>query len=328
MDVYLYKLKFEGPTHFGETGIDLENVNERVTSDTFFSALINAMSIVYSKEKVTEFVNTFKEQPPFLISSLYLYRNDKYFLPRPMDESYIPGEIRKDKGKEIKKLKWLDPAGFKKWVSGIPLFEDDLEAFVSLQQVYRDAFKVEIRPRVSLDRITQSSNIYHCGYVYFRERAGLYGFVAFDESSTMELFRKLLITLGETGLGGEKTYGCGLFELVSMEKVSGVFEEILLHDSKTYTLLSLYHPSEQEIPDIKNALIAYDVVRGKGWVTSGRYALPLKRKSVGFFTEGSVLSKLPGGCLVDVKPDAFPLDALHHGVYRYGYAFTAPIGRQ
>lgn len=328
MDVFIYKLKFKGPTHFGETGIDLENVNERVSSGTLFSALINAMSVVSPKEKVNEFVNTYKQLPSFLVSSLFLYRDDIFFLPRPMDDSHIPAELRKDKGKEIKKLKWLDPASFKKWITGVHLVEDDLNALVSLQQAYRDTFKIEIRPRVSLDRVTQNSNIYHCGYVYFRDGAGLYGLVSFNDLSTVELFRKLLITLGETGLGGEKTYGCGLFELVSMEKASGVFNEILFHDVKTYTLLSLYYPSEHEIPDISNTLIAYDVVRERGWITSGRYALPLKRKSVGFFTEGSVLSSKPGGCLVDVTPEGSPLGALQHEVYRYGYAFTAPIGRQ
>jgi len=327
MDVYIYKLKFKGPTHFGETGIDLENVNEWVSSDTLFSALINAMSLISSKDKVTEFVNIFKQQPPFLVSSLFLYSDDICFLPRPKDDSHIPVELRKDKGKEIKKLKWLDATGFKKWISGVHLGEDDLNSLVSLQQAYRDMFKIERRPRVSIDRVTQNSNIYHCGYVYFKDRAGLYGFVSFNDLSTVEPFRKLLTALGETGLGGEKTYGCGLFGLVSMEKVSGVFNEILFHDVKTYTLLSLYHPSEQEITDIGNALIAYDVVRGRGWITSGRYALPLKRKSVGFFTEGSVLSSKPGGCLVDVTPEGASLDTLQHGIYRYGYAFTAPIGR-
>src|SRR4030042_2913727 len=105
MDVYIYKLKFRGPNHFGDTGIDLENVSEWVGSDTLFSALINAMSVVYPKEKVTEFVNRFKQQPPFLVSSLFLYKSDIYFLPRPMDDSHIPSELRKHKGKEIKKLK-------------------------------------------------------------------------------------------------------------------------------------------------------------------------------------------------------------------------------
>ncbi len=327
MDVYIYKLKFKGPTHFGETGIDLENVNERVNSDTLFSALINAMCVISPKEKVTEFVNRFKEHPPFLISSLFLYRDDICFFPRPKDDPNIPPEIKKEKGKEIKKIKWLDAVGFWKWISGISLCEGDLNLFESLQKEYKDAFEVEIRPRVSLDRITQTSNIYHCGYVHFRDKAGLYGFVLLDDLSTIKLFRKLLTVLGETGLGGEKTYGCGLFELISIEKVSGVFNEIFFHDFNMYTLLSLYHPSEQEMVDIDNAFIAYDIAREKGWITSGRYPLPLKRKSIGFFTEGSVLSKKPEGCLVDVTPEGAPHDKLNHSVYRYGYAFSAPIRR-
>jgi len=328
MDVYIYKLKFRGPTHFGETGIDLENVNEMVSSDTLFSALVNAMSVIYPKEEVSEFINTFKQQPLFLLSSLFPYSDEICFLPRPKDDSYISLELKKDKGKEIKRLKWLDAKGFEKWISGIHLGEDDLNRLVSLQQTYRDAFKLEIRPRVSLDRVTQSSNIYHCGYVYFKDRAGLYGFVSFNDLSAMEPFRKLLTALSEIGLGGEKTYGCGLFDVVSMEKVSGILEKILLSDVENYTLLSLYHPSGQEIPGIDNSLIAYDIVRKKGWITSGRYALPLKRKSVGFFTEGSVFGRKPEGCLVDVTPEGASHDTLQHKIYRYGYAFTSPIGRQ
>jgi CRISPR-associated protein Csm4 len=113
-----------------------------------------------------------------------------------------------------------------------------------------------------------------------------------------------------------------------LEKVSGIFEEIMLLNVKTYTLLSLYHPSEQEMSDLGNTLIAYDVTRRKGWITSGRYALPLKRKSIGFLIEGSVFNKRPRGCLADVTPDGFPLNKLQHRTYRYGYAFTVPIGRQ
>jgi CRISPR-associated protein Csm4 len=322
MDIYIYRLRFNGPTHFGETGIDLENVREYVSSDTLFSALINAG--ISNGICDNKFIDRFKESPPFLISSLFLFTNDIYFLPRPMDDSHISSELKRKMGKELKKLKWIDLEGFKKWIRWDHLTEDDIKEMELQSKKYKEAFEIEIRPRVTLDRITQSSNIYHCGYIYFQPYAGLYGLVAFNDLSFIEKFKELLTVLGETGLGGERTYGCGMFK-VEFERVSGTLKDILEATDLRYTLLSLYHPSQDEKDDISINLIAYEITRKKGWITTGRYALPLKRKSVGFITEGSVLHKQPKGCLVDVTPDNIPTEMLSHKVYRYGYAFTAPM---
>jgi CRISPR-associated protein Csm4 len=325
MEVYIYKLKFKGSTHFGETGIDLENVSERVNSDTLFSAMINAMSQFNRKDDVSEFINMFKENPPFLLSSLFVYYNNLQFLPRPMDDYHLSDETRRKKAKELKRIKWLTLDSFKKRMGKGQLSEEDISIMESEQSKYRDAFIIEIRPRVSLDRTTHSSNIYHSGFVYFKKDAGLYGLVAFRDSLPVEQFKKLLNGLGETGLGGEKTYGCGMFEVVNFEKVSGVLKEILECKVSKYTLLSLYHPNEEEKANLASSFIAYDITRKRGWITTGRYALPLKRKSVGFVTEGSVSGNPLKGTLVDVTPDN-PREILSHRVYRYGYAFTAPLG--
>lgn len=324
MDIYIYKLRFNGATHFGDTGIDLENVSETVSSDTLFSSLINVMSEMYDNKYVSEFINDFRTSPSFLISSLFVFNDKTYFLPRPMDDSVISEELKREKGKELKKLKWLNPEGFKKWLGG-SLKEDDVKVMESAQHVYRQSFTVEIRPRVSLDRVNQNSSIYHCGYVYFKENAGLYGLVAFNDSSSLKLFKKLLEMLGKAGLGGERTYGCGMFEVADFEGASGTLKEILEFNTDKYTLLSLYHPAEDEKPDITNKLISYDILRKKGWISSGRYALPLKRKSLGFITEGSVLHNGLKGCIVDVTPENVPKTMLSHKVFRYGNAFTAPM---
>lgn len=325
MEIYVYKLKFKGATHLGDTGIDLENVSEWVSSDTFFSALMNANRILNGKDAVTTLIQAFKEKPLFLISSLFLYQEDNYFLPRPIFDNHISKDLKKKLGKELKKLKWLDLEGFFKWLNGKDIMKTDIEKMQSAQEIYKKAFITEIRPRVTLDRISQNSNIYHAGYVYFKEKAGLYGLVAFNNETYIKEFEVLLKTLGEIGLGGERTYGCGMFEVENFQKISGLFEKILNNNSDTYTLLSLYHPSENELHALEDKLIAYDVIRKRGWVTTGRYALPLKRKSVGFIIEGSVLKEQPLGCIIDVTPDTDPFNILDHKVYRYGYAFTAPL---
>lgn len=325
MKIYLYKLKFHGATHFGDTGIDLENVSEWVNSDTLFSALLNAHRTMDGEESASSIIEAFTNRPPFLISSVFLYSGDNYFLPRPMFDEHISTDLKKRLGKDLKKLKWLNREGFLKWISREEITEADVKEMQSTQKLYNEAFTLEIRPRVSLDRATQTSNIYHSGYIYFKKEAGLYGFAAFNDETYINHFQAMLTTLGEIGLGGERTYGCGMFKVDSFQEITGLFKEILNSNSNVYTLLSLYHPSEDEVKTIKDKLIAYDIVKKKGWITSGRYALPLKRKSVGFIIEGSVFKEPPEGTLVDVTPDKPPPDILTHKIYRYGYAFTAPL---
>jgi CRISPR-associated protein Csm4 len=191
---------------------------------------------------------------------------------------------------------------------------------------YKNSYTVEIRPRVSLDRATQNSNLYHCGYVHFKKGAGLYGLVAFKNDKYVDLFFDLLTNLGDIGIGGEKTYGSGVFKVERYERISGTFKEIFDLKSSRYVLLSLYHPAPDERMSLQSSAIAFEIIRKKGWIASGRRTLPLKRKSIGFFGEGSVFTFSPRGCLADVTPDSDPYRILAHRVFRYGYAFTVPAG--
>jgi len=326
MDIYIYKLRFKGPVHFGETGIELENVTERIYSDTLFSALINAMNIIYGQNETDQFVKKFTNAPPFLISSLFLYDKNTIYFPRPFVDEQLHETLKRKFGKELKKITWLSNSMFLKWISGDMLNEDNIEAMIKDQENYKRAYEVEIRPRVSLDRNTQNSNLYHSGYVHFEKNAGLYGLLAVKDNQTLDLFKNLLKNLGDIGLGGEKTYGSGLYEVLEFSKVDGVLFEIFKAISPWHVSLSLYHPSPDEMSKIKENAVAYDLIRRKGWITTGRNSLPLKKKSVGFFVEGSVFKGCPNGCLVDVTPDTYPDKVLKHKVYRYGFAFTAPFG--
>lgn len=158
-----------------------------------------------------------------------------------------------------------------------------------------------------------------------KKNRGFNGLAAFKDSNAENVFRHLIELLGDTGLGGEKTYGCGTFK-VRLERVAGVLRDILSTSSDKYILLSLFHPPASEQAQLRSNLVAYDIIRKRGWITSGRDALPVKRKSVGFITEGSVFASKPVGCLVDVTPDKDKLPfPLSHNIYRYGYAFTAPL---
>jgi len=324
MDVYLYKLLFKSGVHFGDTGIDLENVQESVSSDAIFSALINTINIYYGVKEAGELIGRFLHTPPFVLSSLFVYYKDSYFLPKPMDDSFIPEALKRAKSKDLKRLKWLEKSDFIKWQCQDSLTIENINDMQKKQIEYKNAFVKEIRPRVVLDRMTQQSSIYHCGYIHFKHDAGLYGLVAFYDNGFIEKFKNILLLLGQTGIGGEKTYGCGMFDTV-FEPADSVFINILSAKTDNYTLLSLYHPANDEQGNLINSLVSYDIIRKKGWIATGRNALPLKRKSAGFITEGSVLKNAIKGCLIDVTPDNPPPDTLSHKVYRNGYAFTAPL---
>lgn len=325
MKAYFYKLKFKGAVHFGETGTYLENVEENFSSDSLFSALINAVSIYYEADEVQRWIEQFKSNPPFLLSSLFIYNSDNYFLPKPLDDSFIPADLRKKTGKEIKKIKWLEAKDFLRWQKGEITELEDINLIKKKLEHYDNAFKKEVRPRVTLDRDSAQSSIYFCGNIRFQKEAGLYGLVAFKQDEFVERFRIALELLGQTGIGGERTFGYGMFEVEEFKPVEGVFEEIVNVNPSAYTLLSLYHPSDGEIDTLAEKLIAYDIKIKKGWITSGRTALPIKRKSAGFLREGSVFVKPVKGTLVDVTPENVMPQLLAHRVYRYGYALTVPL---
>ncbi len=321
MNVYIFKLKFKGPVHFGETGIDLENVQPTISSDSFFSAFVNAVSANIGKVEADKLISDFIQNPPFLISSLFPYFENNYFLPRPLDDSFLDRNVKKKAGKELKKLAWLEKHDFLRWLRQEQLSDNDILEMCKKQKKF---YEIEIRPRVTIDRITGQTSIYHCSYLYYYDNAGLYGLVYFRDNTYFKKFEIFLNLLSVTGIGGEKTYGCGLFDFEILE-LDSAFNAIFNFNSDRYTLLSLYHPNDEEIKNLNDILVYYNFVRKKGWISSGRQSLTLKRKSVGFITEGTVVNQKIKGKLVDVTPDNISKEALKHKVYRYGYAFTAPF---
>jgi len=321
MKTYIFKLLFKGPVHFGDTGIDLENVQPTLSSDSLFSAIVNAVSANLGAEEANRLITEFQKKPPFLVSSLFPYIENCYYLPKPLDDSFIDKEIKKKVGKELKKLMWLEKRDFLRWLREEKFSDNDILEMCKNQKKF---YEIEIRPRVTIDRITGQTSIYHCGYLYYYDNAGLYGLVYFRDNAYFKKFEMFLNLLSFTGIGGEKTYGCGLFDFKILE-LDSAFNAIFNLNSDRYTLLSLYHPNDEEIKKLNDILVYYNFVRKKGWISSGRQSLTLKRKSVGFITEGSVVNQRIKGKLLDVTPDNISKEALKHKVYRYGYAFTAPF---
>lgn len=339
MKTYLYHLEFPAGAHFGRQGIGLEETQESFPSDSLVSALINAFSLMGEAEEVVEALRG--ESPPFLLSSLFPYGPDGpdtegkrlYALPRPLTMPCVkdPGVLQ-SAGKDLKKIRYLVPSDVVRWLDERPLSEDEIQDVRTRAARLAKPWNEEtgegwravfLRPRVALDRISQNSAIWWCGEVHFRPGAGLYGLVRCEDESWRARLDAAFRLLGDMGLGGERTYGLGIFRfdgLTPLDKVWPFAKGVGSHR----VLLSRYAPTHQELVRLPQVLKAWDMEESRGFVVSGRLATTLKRKRVRFLTEGSVSSEPLSGRLVDVTPDHGPALGLAHRVYRSGLGFWFP----
>ena len=179
-----------------------------------------------------------------------------------------------------------------------------------------NVWETTTRPRVSIDRQTEESSIWHVETVQFNTDCGLWFAINYDSDETKQKIETLLRVLGDNGIGGERNAGYGLFD----------FDEVALEiptseDSTQFVTLSPICPkSSDQLEHLLKGDIAYNLNPLTGWV--GSHGTYKRRKQINMFTEGSVLnaSDEPIGRLVDLKPDNWT-----HPVYRYGYAWQVGI---
>jgi CRISPR-associated protein Csm4 len=349
------KLKLRAHFHLGEKEAVLEKTSDYIHSDTLFSAICNAYRLLYGNEELETMLKCFmRHEPPFLFSSAFVYADEILSFPLLLSidwDRYIDDEIieelnaeRKEKDridsfdllKKLKHVKFVserifrdltkDERRIKDYVNdtniiqGILFTDEEVDKLRKRFDVRENkAIKIwrerEV-PRVAIDRKTNSSHIYHFGEVSFATDCGLYFLM---DSRLKEYEKRVEATirvLGDEGIGGDRTYGKGLFK--------AEFDEIDLNrePKNHFVTLSLYYPQEEELSRLKDRY--YELITRGGWIYS-MDAKNLRRRTVRMFSEGSVFSTesnsgLYGG-LADVKPEDFA----EHDVYRYGYAFAVPL---
>ncbi len=349
------KLKPKAHFHLGEKETILEKTSDYIHSDTLFSAICNAYRLLYGNEELETMLEGFmRHEPPFLFSSAFVYADDILVLPLPLSvdwDKYMDREVieglnaerketdkidRFDLLKRLKRVKFVserifrdltkDERRIKEYINdrniiqGI-LFTDEEVEGLRKQFDVRENKDIKIWrerevPRVAIDRKTNSSHIYHFGEVSFATDCGLYFLM---DSRLKEYEKRVEATirvLGDEGIGGDRTYGKGLFK-PEFDEI-----EVNMEPKNHFVTLSLFYPQEEELSKLKGRY--YELITRGGWIYS-MDAKNLRRRTVRMFSEGSVFSTesnsgLYGG-LADVKPEEFA----EHEVYRYGYAFAVPM---
>ncbi len=178
-------------------------------------------------------------------------------------------------------------------------------------------------PRVTVDRIASSSAVFQTERVTFAEGCGLWFGVEWRNAGQNvnllynDVLEKIMKTLGESGLGGERTTGYGGFE-------HRAGEAIVLEDPRsegTAFLLSRYHPRTEELATVHTGRsAAYRLESVGGWLRTPTGAAQ-RRKRLWLVSEGSLVGGVPGGDVTDVRPTyQNPAGDVPHPVYRSGLA--------
>ena len=340
--------RYTGPAQTGQLG--LQKTEVYIPADTLFSALCQTWATFYGSTDLETFLDRYtagETQLPFRLTSAFPFAGDVRFFPKPL----IQPNIKMEDHKKFKKVQFVSHNVFKAILDGeTPELEgflinggkmwvdaaekEQLETLLTPPEKDKNekengaendltVWKADSRPRVTLDRESHESQIWHVETLTFNKCCGLWFAVEFDDTNDTEKIEDkidtLLSVLGDAGIGGERNAGYGLFEF----KKRSVKIETAAKSSRFVTLSPICPKHKNELQTLVSKDASYSLNPYGGWGNST--GTPFARKKVMMFDEGSVLTKAAGqiGRLVqDLKPDGDA--ACTHSVYRYGYAW--PVG--
>ncbi|WP_322797779.1 type III-A CRISPR-associated RAMP protein Csm4 [Thermoflexus sp.] len=326
-----------GAFHLGERGIGLEETAPFLHADTLYAALGTAWAMLFGEG--ARQAELFGPEPPVLISSAFPFAGPVRFYPRP----YLPArELPPDRS--LKDVAFVSEELLRRMLEGAPVGEvesihegtawltpeeaEGLRAAFRLRALEGERFWARGRiPRVTLDLLTQTSSLWHFGRLVFREpgpeptaRAGLFFRVRYRRPELADRFRAAVRLLGDTGIGGDRSAGHGLFD-PRFEPAEPLGDP----EAGAFVTLSPVYPPREQAPRLLGPGARYGWLTRGGWI-GGRLAAPYRRRTVRMFAEGSALTGDPQGlwgALADVTPLETP-EPLPHRIYRYGFAF--PVG--
>lgn len=319
------KLRFRASLHVGSSTLGEEDTLDYVPSDTLFSALCHAYLAAFGEGELTALLDRFAAandpengpEPPFLLSSAFPFHGETLFLPPPQVEppTRRDGDEENDR-KLLKNLSWLPLEDFAGMLGGNgpangPAAPPTRERVVELAGMLP---RKELLPRVALDRVSSNASLYHVQRAVFPEDGGLWTLVDLRDETLEHRLRLAFRLLGDTGVGGERTMGCGLFEPGFGEPPAALGR--LLDGEGKFVALSRVSPDPKDAAGVER----YALVESRGWL-SGPTGLQRKRRSAWFLAEGSSFTRKVRGRLRKVTPDQSP----GHEVYRYGFGIY--VGR-
>jgi len=331
----IYHLTLRSALHIGEAvSIDRETVLDWLPSDSLFAALVSAWGHlgVDVNARLEAFLSG---SPPFRLTSAFPWVAGIRFLPAPAAFPDATELI----GKDAKRVQWISSAVYERlrtdgsadnhpdnflhdgkvWVTSKERAR--LTAHYTNDEGKMRLWQTFVVPRVTVDRATNASNLFHVGRVTFAAGDGLWFATRGPQT---EWVQEALNVLQDTGLGGLRNYGHGAFTWQTVpddlpaSPTSGAGYSLARyapHDEKEIQAL-LQHPHA-----------AYRLTTVGGWCTDDE-GHGWRRRMVRLVAEGALLPDVTQarGKLVEVQPQDLPHFTTRK-VYRYGVPFFLPAGR-
>lgn len=318
----ILKLKNFTPVHIGTGKENYDFSSDVLSSDSLSAALASLRVMEGKKDDVDQFLSSFS------LSSAFPYVGDRYFLPRPIDRLPVSVKNGKDEHlyrKELKKIKYIELPLWCDIVSGKSIEIDHSQLQKSFFTVAGQSFKnpnnKQVVQRVFVPRDGDVAEPFFFEWQYFIESSGLFCILNSDESVAEELYG-LMVSLGEMGIGTDKSVGGGKFEV---EKSTINLPDVA--NPSASMLLSTYIPTEDEMGILKMDQARYNTVVRSGFLAGStvKEFNHLRKRSIYMFDVGSVFPTVDRlqGKVVDLQPSWN--DERMHPVYRSGKPFVVQI---
>ncbi|MBO7610440.1 MAG: type III-A CRISPR-associated RAMP protein Csm4 [Muribaculaceae bacterium] len=321
----IIKMTEMSPMHIG-LGRDSYDVSAgTLHSDTLTSALAAMRAMKGNDGDLPQFLES------FALSSAFPYYKDTLFLPKPAGKLNVTvnGWEEKDYRKLLKKVKYV----------ALPLWTELIkgtEQVVERNQLHGeyllnspDADFVppmvsDIHQRVTVPRTDNlNATPFAFEWTFFRENCGLYCLLDAENEEIENEVIGLFDELGEQGIGSDRNVGGGHFKIDSNEAI--MIPEVT--DSNATMLVSMYIPTEQELPMLNVDKSRYQLLKRGGFIAGSSIdnLRHLRKNTIYMFTAGSVFntSASVAGKVVDLRPAWTDGDL--HPVYRSGKALSINI---
>lgn len=345
MQLQLWHIEGEA-FHLGRHGLGQEESGDHLPSDSLLAALIARLAALHGSEAVKAWMDELRRDPPLLaITSAFPRAGEVLFFPAPLRLDFSSPEdlppSSAPRPKDLKKVRFVSEAVFRRLLAGEPLprffsqghslqhgqvllLPEEASRLPESVSKSGEIWHVEKRPRVTIDRVTSSSQIYHTGRTLYQPGCGLWFGVRWLEKNPQEEARlaALLADLGDAGLGGERSSGFGRARFTPAGSI-----ELPDPAGGAGVTLSRYLPREDEIAALLDPRSAYGLVSVGGWIDSPAAAAQ-RRRAVNLLVEGSVIGPLPRpapGQIVDVYPNYEGLGTFPHPVWRGGLCVLAGL---
>lgn len=281
MNAPIIKLKFTSPFHLNPPGDGLHKTETAISSDMLISALAICHSKLYGYHCDDFFTGKLR------VSSLFPFYKDTLFFPVPLFD-FRERKVERIGYKKLSKLKYLEKDLWMQVIDGKKLDPDAVHPQgvfgISSKRVNNPDENQKI-PGFFFEQELQrlGDDPFYYSQVRLAPEAGMF-FIYHVDSAIESQFKACLRLLADEGIGGDRTVGKGLFEII--EETSITFPE---NSTTHYMNLSFYIPSETDLESIDLTKSYYRLQHKRGWYVTHR-VLNLKKKGIFGFGEGSVFA--------------------------------------